>query len=158
MEDNKNIPNEKDIELAKSEQAEDKTVEVVNEGSVDNTSVENEKSVDNTSVGNGENSTDSNFSKNSNEKVSNKLIIEKVSKQKEKKSNKKKDNKPSKVKTTAKNTLNEIKKVKWPTFKTVLKQTGIVLAVVIVFALVIFGFDRILSLGYNALIKLVSGS
>ena len=36
----------------------------------------------------------------------------------------------------------EVKKVSWPGFKQVVKQTGIVLAFVIVFALVLFGFEN----------------
>ncbi len=56
---------------------------------------------------------------------------------------KKKEKKPNKVMTAMKNTGNELKKVTWPKFKEVVKQTGIVLAVVIIFALVIFGLDRL---------------
>lgn len=37
----------------------------------------------------------------------------------------------------------ELKKVSWPTFKTVLKNTGIVLLVVLFFGVVIFGFDTL---------------
>ena len=37
----------------------------------------------------------------------------------------------------------ELKKVSWPTFKTVLKNTGIVLLVVLFFALIIFGVDAL---------------
>ncbi|MCM1194564.1 MAG: preprotein translocase subunit SecE [Corallococcus sp.] len=35
----------------------------------------------------------------------------------------------------------ELKKVSWPGFKTVLKNTGIVLLVVLFFALIIYGVD-----------------
>lgn len=40
----------------------------------------------------------------------------------------------------------ELKKVTWPTFKEVVKKTGVVLAVVAIFAVVIFGIDMLLSL------------
>ena len=61
--------------------------------------------------------------------------------------NKKKDKvkKPNKLVQSLKNTGKELKKVTWPKFSEVVKQTGIVLAVVVVFAVVIFGFDRLCS-------------
>ena len=37
----------------------------------------------------------------------------------------------------------ELKKVSWPDFKTVLKNTGIVLLVVLFFAVIIFGVDSL---------------
>ncbi len=46
----------------------------------------------------------------------------------------------------------ELKKVTWPSFKTVLKNTGIVLLVVLFFAIIIFGFDSL----FGWLIKLIS--
>ncbi len=132
MEENKNIPNEENL--------------------VENSENIVKTNTDGTTVEKQSNQEDS--------KKSDKLVIEKVEKSNKKSDKKKveKTKKPSKTKKVAKDTLNEIKKVTWPSFKTVLKQTGIVLAVVVVFALVIFGFDRVLSLGYNALIRLVSGS
>ena len=39
----------------------------------------------------------------------------------------------------------ELKKVSWPTFKTVVKNTGIVLLVVLFFGVLILGFDSLLS-------------
>ena len=48
----------------------------------------------------------------------------------------------------------ELKKVSWPNFKTVLKNTGIVLLVVLFFALIIFGVDAILG---NLLISIPGG-
>lgn len=39
----------------------------------------------------------------------------------------------------------ELKKVSWPTFKTVLKNTGIVLLVVVFFGVVIYGLDFLFS-------------
>jgi len=46
----------------------------------------------------------------------------------------------------------ELKKVRWPTAKDTLKHTGIVLAVVVVFSLVVFGIDQ----GLFALLKLLT--
>ena len=45
----------------------------------------------------------------------------------------------------------ELKKVTWPTFAKVLKNTGIVLAVVLIFGAVIFGID----FGLQELLELV---
>ena len=53
--------------------------------------------------------------------------------------------KPNKVAKALKDTGNELKKVSWPGFKQVAKQTGIVLAFVLVFAVVLFGFERLCS-------------
>ena len=63
------------------------------------------------------------------------------------KDKKKKDKakKPNKMAKALKDTGNELKKVSWPGFKQVVKQTGIVLVFVLVFAIVIFGFDRLCS-------------
>ena len=66
-----------------------------------------------------------------------------IAKDKKKKENKVK--KPNKVAKALKDTGNELKKVSWPGFKQVVKQTGIVLVVVLVFAVVLFGFDRLCS-------------
>ncbi len=48
----------------------------------------------------------------------------------------------------------ELKKVTWPTFKTVLKNLGIVLLVVLFFAVIIFGVDTVFA---NLLIGLPAG-
>lgn len=58
----------------------------------------------------------------------------------------KKEKKPNKLAKSLKDTGNELKKVTWPKFKDVVKQTGVVLVVVIVFTLVLFGIDRLCSL------------
>jgi preprotein translocase SecE subunit len=52
-----------------------------------------------------------------------------------------------------KEVFSELKKVTWPTFPTVLKQTGIVVVVVLFFLLLIFGFDTLLSTFYMMLKK-----
>ncbi len=62
-----------------------------------------------------------------------------------KKDNKKKDKAPSKRGKRIKETISELKKVTWPTFGSVVKKTGIVLAVVVIFAVVLFGIDRLLA-------------
>lgn len=38
----------------------------------------------------------------------------------------------------------ELKKVSWPSFKTVAKNTGIVLLVVLFFSVIIYGFDNLI--------------
>lgn len=64
--------------------------------------------------------------------------------------NKKKEKKgPNKLVTKAKETWSELKKVSWPSFKTVVKNTGVVISVVVVFTLVLFGIDRLLSFLYT---------
>ena len=50
-----------------------------------------------------------------------------------------------------KETFSELKKVTWPSFGEVVKQTGIVLAVVLAFLVVLIGFDT----GLGALYKLL---
>ena len=83
--------------------------------------------------------------------------IEKADKKanKESKADKKQGKKPSKeakksvVAKKVKESLSEIKKVNWPTFKKVVKQTGMVITVVVVCTLVLFGIDRLLSLLFS---------
>lgn len=45
-----------------------------------------------------------------------------------------------------KESISEVKKVNWPTFGKVCKQTGMVISVVVICTLVLFGMDRLLSL------------
>ncbi|MBP5373108.1 MAG: preprotein translocase subunit SecE [Clostridia bacterium] len=47
--------------------------------------------------------------------------------------------------------FSELKKVTWPTFGTVVKQTGVVLVVVLVFLVVVTGIDS----GLRALLQLI---
>ena len=61
------------------------------------------------------------------------------------KAKKKKEKKPNKIAKALKETGSELKKVSWPTFGKVVKQTGVVLVVVIFFALVLLGIDQLLS-------------
>ena len=51
-----------------------------------------------------------------------------------------------------KETFGELKKVSWPSFGKVVKNTAIVLAVVIVFALVLWGIDYLLVLLHGVLV------
>ena len=75
--------------------------------------------------------------------------------QKEVKKDIKKNKKPGFFKrlgTKLKDVFSELKKVNWPTFAKVVKKTGIVLAVVLCFLVVIFAFDS----GLLELLKLVA--
>jgi len=47
----------------------------------------------------------------------------------------------------------ELKKVRWPTFGRTIKQTGVVLGLVLVFAIVVFGIDQGLNQLYQLLTK-----
>ena len=56
----------------------------------------------------------------------------------------KKQEKTAKVSKT-KETISELKKVSWPSFGKTMKQTGIVISVVVIFALLVLGIDSLLS-------------
>ncbi len=75
--------------------------------------------------------------------------------QKEVKKVKKKDKKPGffkRIGMKLKDVFSELKKVNWPSFGKVVKQTGIVLAVVLMFLVVITAFDS----GLLYLLELIS--
>ena len=78
-------------------------------------------------------------------KANNKVVEVKAKDVAKDKKKKEKVKKPSKVAKALKDTGNELKKVSWPGFKQVAKQTGIVLAFVLVFGIVLFGFERLCS-------------
>lgn len=79
------------------------------------------------------------------DKTAEKSKAEEKKKQKDKnKKGKKKENKKGLVKKT-KETASELKKVTWPTFGDVVKKTGIVIAFVVIFGLLIFGVDMLLA-------------
>jgi len=78
-------------------------------------------------------------------KQENKVVEVKEKDVKKKKKDKEKVKKPNKLAKSLKETGNELKKVSWPGFKQVVKQTSVVLAVVVIFGLVLFGFDRLCS-------------
>ena len=69
---------------------------------------------------------------------------------KDKKEKKKKE--PGKVRRWFKDFFSELKKVTWPSFSNVLKQTGVLLLVTVCFLLVMMAFDALLSLMYDGLI------
>lgn len=52
-----------------------------------------------------------------------------------------------------KEVFSELKKVTWPSFSKVVKQTGIVLAVVLFFFLVLMGMDALLGVLYKLLVS-----
>lgn len=44
-----------------------------------------------------------------------------------------------------KETMSELKKVSWPSFGKVMKQTGMVISVVVIFMLLVIGIDQLLT-------------
>ena len=79
---------------------------------------------------------------------------ESAEKQKEVKKAKKTNKQPgffAKLGAKIKDVFSELKKVSWPTFGKVIKQTGVVIAVVLVFLVVITAFD----FGLSELLKLI---
>ena len=80
---------------------------------------------------------------------------EKQTKPVKKEKKEKKEKKPgffAKLGGKIKDIFSELKKVSWPTFAKVLKETGIVLVVVLVFLVIITAFD----FGLLELLKIVS--
>lgn len=71
------------------------------------------------------------------------------SKSADKKKAKKKENKQNAVAKKTKETVSELKKVSWPSFSKVVKKTGVVIAVMIIFTVVLFGIDRLLALLFD---------
>ena len=82
-------------------------------------------------------------SKGKNKKEAVKQDEKKDSKDGKKSDKKKKTKKKGLVKKT-KETASELKKVTWPSFGEVVKKTGIVIAFVVIFGLLIFGVDTLL--------------
>lgn len=60
--------------------------------------------------------------------------------------------KEHKLAKKTKETVSELKKVSWPSFGKVVKQTAIVLGVVLFFTVILFGIDRLLSWLFSLLI------
>ena len=89
-------------------------------------------------------SNNKNIQTNENVETKNNKVVEVKAKDVNKKK-KDKVKKPNKLAKSLKETGTELKKVSWPGFKEVVKQTCVVLAVVVVFGLVLFGFDRLCS-------------
>lgn len=77
-------------------------------------------------------------------KAEEKVVVNKDSKAnvKDKKSKKSKDKKVNAMSKT----WSELKKVSWPSFGQVVKQTSVVIVVTLAFLLVVFGLDRLCSL------------
>ena len=70
--------------------------------------------------------------------------VSNTTQQKEVKKTKKKNDKPNffkRIGMKTKDVFSELKKVSWPTFSKVVKKTGIVLVVVLIFLIVITAFD-----------------
>jgi len=66
-------------------------------------------------------------------------------KNKDKVKTQKKSKPTEKVKRSrTKETISELKKVSWPSFAKTMKQTGMVISVVVIFMLLIFGIDQLL--------------
>ena len=78
-------------------------------------------------------------------KADNKVVEVKAKDVAKDKKKKDKVKKPNKIAKSLKDTGNELKKVSWPGFNQVVKQTGIVLAFVLIFGVVLFGFERLCS-------------
>jgi len=57
------------------------------------------------------------------------------------------------IRVALRETMSELKKVRWPTISRTIKQTGVVLGVVVIFSIVLFGID----LGLGALYELLTG-
>ena len=57
---------------------------------------------------------------------------------------KKQKNQEKVKRSRAKETMSELKKVSWPSFGKVMKQTGMVISVVLIFMLLIVGIDQLL--------------
>lgn len=100
------------------------------------------------------NVTAENVSVNTKETEPEKKVQGQVVKQK---NNKKKEKKPSKIAKRVRETNSELKKVTWPSFSTVVKKTGVVLAVVVIFTVILFGIDRLLSLLFNFVTSSLKG-
>ena len=87
-----------------------------------------------------------------------KQTIENKKQKEEKKQNKKKEKKQNFLVRffkflgkKIKELFSELKKVSWPSFGKVVKQTGVVIAVVIIFAVIVFGIDRLLAFLFGLL-------
>lgn len=84
-------------------------------------------------------------------KVDEKKSDDKKANVKQDKKKGKKEKGQNKVAKKTKETFSELKKVSWPTFGQVVKKTGVVLAVVIIFTVVLFGIDYLLGLLFDLL-------
>lgn len=67
----------------------------------------------------------------------------------------KKEKKKGRIKNAWKGFRSELKKIVWPTWKQVLKNTGIVLVIVVVCALAILSLDVAFNAGFKSLVELL---
>ncbi len=90
--------------------------------------------------------------------VSKKDLKAKAKTEKAKSSKQAKTQKSKKVekqkRSRVKETVSELKKVSWPSFKKTCKQTGTVLAVVAIFMLVVLGIDSLLTWIINLIVNI----
>lgn len=77
--------------------------------------------------------------------ASNTTEVKDVKKSNKAKSKKGKQTKTQPKRSRVKETIGELKKVSWPSFGKTMKQTGMVISVVLVFMLVVLGIDSLLS-------------
>ena len=84
-------------------------------------------------------------------KKQNAKVKEPKENKKEKKAKAKKDNAPKR--SRIKETFGELKKVTWPTFGKTMAQTGMVIAVVAIFGVLVFGIDMLLSWLFGLIAK-----
>ena len=82
-------------------------------------------------------------------------IKQEIKEDKIKRKEKRKERKKDKVKFTQKirDLFAELKRVKWPTLPHALKQTGVVLGMVLVFSVILFGINYGLAELFNLLTK-----
>ena len=85
------------------------------------------------------------------EKKQNAKVKEPKESKKEKKAKAKKDQAPKR--NRVKETFGELKKVTWPTFGKTMAQTGMVIAVVAIFGVLVFGIDMLLSWLFGLIAK-----
>ena len=88
------------------------------------------------------------------EETSEEIVIEENN---EKSTRSKKSKKENKVVKATKGAFSELKKVSWLNFRSVVKQTIVVLSVTVVFLVLIFGIDQLLSLLRDLLTKNMGG-
>ena len=67
----------------------------------------------------------------------------------------KKEKKKGRIKNAWKGFRSELKKIVWPTWKQVLKNTGRVLVIVVVCALAILSLDVAFNAGFKSLVELL---
>ena len=61
---------------------------------------------------------------------------------------------PKARRSRTKETFSELKKVNWPSFGKTMKQTGMVLSIVVVFTLLVLGIDSLVGYLINLLTKI----